>query len=156
MKEKRPLKSKIIYRELIMPAQINNKNTLFGGELFSLIDKAASMSAQKHAGCSVVTASIDHLSFESPVYNGENLILKAMTNYVGNTSMEIGVRVEVENPYDNKKRHIATAYLTFVAVDDELNPRKIPKIKAITKEEKRRFKNAKERVKYRKKYFIKN
>ena len=137
-----------------MPAQINNKDTLFGGELFSLIDKAASMAAQKHAENSVVTASIDHLSFKKPVFKGEHLILKAMVNYAGNTSMEVGVKVQVENPHNGSLRHIATAYLTFVAVDEDMKPIPVPKIKPISSKEKERFKKAKKRLEYRKKLFL--
>ena len=147
---KKPQESAIESREFIMPNQLNNKNTLFGGELVSLIDKVASMCAQKHAQMDVVTASIDSLSFENPVYKNEHLILKAMINYTGNTSMEIGVRVETENTKTLKKIHIATAYLTFVAVDENLVPQKVPKLSPQSEEEKRRWTNASDRVKHRK------
>ena len=123
---KKPKDSAIESREFIMPNQLNNKDTLFGGELVSMIDKIASMCAQKHAQMDVVTASIDSMSFENPVYKNEHLILKAMVNYTGKTSMEIGVRVETEDTKTLKSTHIATAYLTFVAVGDGLKPKRVP------------------------------
>lgn len=145
MKKKKPLDSAVLSREFIMPNQLNNKNTLFGGALVSLIDKVASMAAQKHSKGDVVTASIDSLSFNNPVYKNDHLILKAMVNFSGTTSMEVGVRIETENPKTGDLTHISTAYLTFVAVDENSRPRKVPKIYPTNEEEKRRFKNAQTR-----------
>ncbi len=110
-----------------------------------LIDTAAGVVAKRHAGSNVVTASIDSLDFHHPVYVGDVVFFKASINYVGNTSMEVGVRVEAENPITGEIRHTASAYLTFVALDETGKPRKVPHLILETEEEKRRHKEAERR-----------
>jgi len=100
-----------------MPHQANPYGTAFGGAIVAWIDMVASMAAQRHCGKEVVTASIDSLSFKEPIRVGDHVVLKACVNYVGNTSMEVGVRVIREDPYGAKPVIATTAHLTFVALD---------------------------------------
>jgi len=114
------------------------------------IDMVASMAAQKHCQKEVVTASIDTLSFKEPINVGDHVILKASVNYVSHSSMEVGVQVTKENPYNGKTIIATTAHLTFVALDENKKPTAAPPITPETDDEKRRFENARLRVKTRK------
>lgn len=146
-----PEDTKINSRHFFMPQDLNKKGTLFGGALMAEIDKIAAMAAELHAKGTVVTAAVDNLAFKRPIDINEHTIFKAMVNYVGKTSMEIGVRVEAQDPKTKKIEHYCSAYLTFVAVDEMGKPRDLEKIYPQSPEEKRRFKAAQERIKYRKK-----
>lgn len=114
------------------------------------IDDAAAVVAMKHARNTVVTASIDQLSFHRPVFSGNLLILKAALNLTGTSSMEIGVRVEAEDLKKGTVNHIASAYLSFVAIDTNRRPIKVPTFEPITPEEKRRYREALKRKEIRK------
>lgn len=115
----------------------------------SWIDIAAAISAQRHSKRPVVTASIDDLHFVRPVYKGWIVNLKASVNFVARTSMEVGVRVEAENPIEGRVFHTASAYLTFVALDTSGKPVQIPPVIPETPEQQRRFKAAEQRRKWR-------
>src|SRR6478609_10687744 len=104
--------------EIVLPGDTNALGTIFGGKVMQWIDIAASVAGMRHAGGSVVTASIDGLQFLTPILVGEVVTLKASVNYVGRTSMEIGVRVEAENMKTSERRYTTKAYMTFVAVGD--------------------------------------
>lgn len=149
-KVKTPAQSAVESRYLIMPHQANPQGTAFGGVIIALIDMVASMAAQRHCGKEVVTASIDSLSFKEPIYIGDHVVLKALVNYVGRTSMEVGVRVVREDPATNRKIIATTAHLTFVALDENKKPTPVAPIVPQTDEEKRRYQNAQIRVKNRK------
>jgi acyl-CoA hydrolase len=131
--------------ELVLPSHTNSLRTIFGGVVMSWIDIAAAISAQRHARTAVVTASIDSLSFVAPVYEGWVVNLKASVNFVAKTSMEVGVRVEAENPRTGEHFHTSTAYLTFVAIGPDGRPVPIPPLTPETPDEVRRFKEAKQR-----------
>ena len=118
----------------------------------SWIDIAAAISAQRHSRHPVVTASIDALNFVAPAYVGWVINLKASVNYVSKTSMEVGVRADAENPIQGTRHHIASAYLTFVAVDDQGRPVKVAPITPETVAEKRRYEAAKKRREVRLQY----
>jgi acyl-CoA hydrolase len=135
--------SQIIMTEMVLPSDTNALGTIFGGKVVSLIDIAAAMAAGKHSRSIVVTASIDALHFISSVKLGEYVHIKASVNYAGRTSMEIGVRVDKENPLTGELAHTATAYLTFVALDENGKPKVVPPIAPSTEDEKRRFEAAK-------------
>ena len=109
-----------------------------------------SMAAQRHCGKEVVTASIDSLSFKEPIRVGDHVVLKASVNYVGHTSMEVGVRVIREDPYGTKQIIATTAHLTFVALGKDKHPCPVAPILPETADEKRRYENAKLRVQARK------
>ena len=106
--------------------------------------------AARHTAGNVVTASIDRLDFLSPGYAGDLLRIKASLNYVGNTSMEVGVKVEAENFLTGIVRRVAFSYLTFVSLDSEFKPKKVPPLILETDEDKRRNRDARERLKWRK------
>jgi acyl-CoA hydrolase len=134
---------------LMMPMDANVMGNVFGGAIMRYMDEIAGIVAWRHAGKNVVTASIDRMNFWAPVYVGNLLILKASVNYVGTTSMEIGVRMEAHDPSTQQGTHTGSCYLTFVALDEKGRPAQIPPLIAITPEERRRFKEALTRRKLR-------
>ena len=148
-KGKSPKESAVETRYLIMPHQANPQGTAFGGAIVALIDMVAAMAAQRHAGCEVVTAGIDSLAFKEPIRIGDHVTLKASVNYVSRSSMEVGVQVAKEDPYSGKKVLATTAFLTFVALDENKNPTTAPPILPETTEEKHRYENANLRVRAR-------
>jgi acyl-CoA hydrolase len=131
--------------EIMMPQHANNLGHVFGGVILSLMDKVAAIAAYRHARTNVVTASIDRVDFREPVHVGDLVILKSSVNYVGRTSMEVGVRVETENMVTGRRRHTNSCYLTFVAVDRDGRPVPVPDLKPETDEEQRRNYAASER-----------
>ena len=145
MKSKSIKNSHVIMHELVLPNDTNVLGNVHGGRVMCLMDICAAMSAYKHARQPVVTASVDRLDFLAPAKKGDILILKSSVNYAHKTSMEIGVRIDAESPFTGEVRHTATAYLTFVAIDDKNKPTKIPKIIPETEDEKRRYQRAKNR-----------
>ena len=150
MEGKKPGDSAVESRYLLMPHQANPYGTAFGGVIMAWIDMIASMAAQRHCGKEVVTASIDSLSFKEPVRVGDHVVLKASVNYVGRTSMEVGVRVIREDPYSSKQIIATTAHLTFVALGKDKHPCPVTPILPGTADEKKRYENAKLRVQARK------
>ena len=149
-KVKRPSESAVEARYLLMPDHANPYGTAFGGAIVAWIDMVAAMSAQKHCGKEVVTAGIDSLVFKEPIKVGDHVVLKASVNYVGRTSMEVGVQVTKENPYTGEQAIATTAHLVFVALDTKKRPCEVEPVVPETEEEKRRYENAKIRVKARK------
>ena len=137
--------SHVIMHELILPNDTNNLNTVFGGKVMQYMDLCAAMSAYKFARTAVVTASVDRLDFLAPARVGDMLILKSSVNYSHNTSMEIGVRIDAENVKTGKTRHTASAYLTFVSLDENGKPQKVSNIIPESIDEKRRYDEGKER-----------
>jgi acyl-CoA hydrolase len=135
--------SEVVMTELVLPSHTNSLSSIFGGIIMSWIDIAAAISAQRHSKSTVVTASIDALNFEAPVYQGWVVNLKAKVNYAGKTSMEVGVRVDAENPRTGERFKTAKAYLTFVAIDDNGKPRQVPGLIPENKEDERRMAQAK-------------
>jgi len=149
-KGKSPGESAVESRYLIMPHQANPQGTAFGGVIVAWIDMVAAMAAQRHCGKEVVTAGIDSLAFKEPIRIGDHVALKATVNYVSRSSMEVGVQVIREDPYTGQKVMATTAYLTFVALDEDKKPTAAPPILPQNDEEKRRYENAKLRVQARK------
>jgi len=141
--------SQVIMTEMVLPQHTNSLGSIFGGVIMSWIDIAAAIAAARHCQRQVVTASIDALNFVAPVYQGWIVNLKASVNYVSRTSMEIGVRVDAENPVERKTFHTASAYLTFVALDKSGKPVMVPPVQPESAEEKRRYKAAEQRRKIR-------
>ena len=148
---KTPKDSAIEMRELVMPHHANPQNTVFGGTVMSWIDIAAAMVAARHCNRPVVTAHISDIDFIAPVKIGYHVHILASMNYVGRSSMIVGVKVIAENPMTGEKRTTTKAYLTFVALDDMGKPVEVPGLKVETEDEKRRFANAQERAKAKKK-----
>lgn len=126
-----------------LPGDTNAAGNVHGGVILKHIDLAGAVCAMRHArGCSVVTASIDRMEFKAPVHVGELMMLKSSINYVGSKSMEVGVRVEAEDLFTGNIRHVASAYLTFVAMSPEKKPTSIPPLIVETKTQKRRLQEA--------------
>jgi acyl-CoA hydrolase len=131
--------------ELVLPSHANSLSSVFGGVIMSWIDIAAAISAQRHCRRPVVTASIDALNFVAPAFVGWVINLKASVNFVSRTSMEVGVRADAENPIKGLHHHIASAYLTFVALDDHGKPTSVAPVLPETPEQVRRFQAAQKR-----------
>lgn len=127
---------------MVLPQDTNYHGTVFGGRVLQWIDIAGAIAAQRHTHRKVVTASIDDMHFAVPIRLGDVVVLKAAVNYVHRTSMEVGVRVEREIRESGDREHAATAYLTYVALDDDGRPKTVPPILPETATEKRRFDNA--------------
>lgn len=137
--------------ELILPNDANTLGNLLGGRLMHFIDLVGAMAAYRHARTHVVTASMDHIDFIAPVHVGDLLILKSSVNRAFNTSMEIGVKVWVENTLAGVCRHVASAYLTFVAVDTQGRRVPVPALQPETDEEKQHYEDAARRRELRQK-----
>jgi len=133
------------FHHLVLPPDINAMGTIFGGRIMEWIDKAAAIVAMRHCRCVAVTASMDALNFYSPVNLGDIVVMKVSLNYVHRSSMEIGVRVEAEDPKTGLRRHTSSAYLTFVALDDNKKPVAVPELALNTPEAKRRFEEGRQR-----------
>ncbi|MDH5760048.1 MAG: acyl-CoA thioesterase [Gemmatimonadota bacterium] len=129
----------------MMPHQANHLGHVFGGELLSMVDRAAAVAAMRHAGGSVVTVSIDRVDFKLPIYTDELVTCTARVNYVGRTSMEVGVEVVAENLRTGVKRHTNTCLLTFVAIDQDHRPSPVPQLELTTPDEERRFREGRRR-----------
>lgn len=150
VQSKTPSETSVEMREMVMPHHTNPQNTVFGGTVMSWIDIAAAMVAARHCGRPVVTAHIDDIDFIAPIKVGYHVLVQASLNYVGKTSMIVGVKVTSENPYTGESRTTTTAYLTFVALDDLGRPVTVPGLTPETPDEIRRFENAKKRVEMKK------
>lgn len=144
--------SETILTELMIPAYSNFGGKIHGGTLLSLMDKVAYVCAAKHTGNYCVTASIDTVNFLAPVEVGELVSLMASINYVGNTSVVVGIRVVSENIKTNKVKHTNTCYFTMVAKDEQNRPVQVPGLILENREQVRRFIEAKERKDIRRQY----
>jgi acyl-CoA hydrolase len=125
--------------QLMMPQHSNNLNNVFGGVILAMMDTAAAVSAIRHARSTCVTVSVDRVDFREPIYLGELVIMKCSVNFVGRTSMEVGVRVEAEHLLTGVRRHTNSCYLTYVAVDAAGHPIEVPRLITETPEEMRRY-----------------
>ena len=140
MKQKTVKNTHVIMHELVLPNDANLLGNVLGGRVMHLMDMCAAMSAYKHARTAVVTASVDRLDFLAPVKMGEIMILKSSVNYTGKSSMEVGVRIESENPKTGHIHHTSSAYLTFVSLNENGKPQRVDDIKPENDIENRRFK----------------
>jgi len=128
--------------EIILPNDTNTLGNLLGGRLMHFIDLTGAMAAYRHARTYIVTAAMDHIDFIQPVRLGDLLILKSSVNRAFNTSMEVGVKVWAENTQTGIQRHVASAYLVFVAIDKEGRRQKVPQLLPETPDEFRRHADA--------------
>jgi acyl-CoA hydrolase len=134
---------------VVFPNDLNIYGTLFGGRLLELGDWICAVVAKRHSAKVSVTLAIDSVKFHAPAKAGDTLIFKASVNRAWHTSMEVGLKVFAEDYKTTKRRHIFSAYFTFVALDDHLKPSEVPPIIPETAEEKRRYKEADTRRKHR-------
>jgi acyl-CoA hydrolase len=118
---------------------------VFGGAILSIMDKTAAVAAIRHARSSCVTVSVDRVDFREPIHVGDLVVMKASVNYVGRTSMEVGVRVEAEDLISGNRRHTNSCYVTFVAVDRNGRPIEVPALVPETEDEQRRHEAAVDR-----------
>jgi len=131
------------------PEHANLLGNVHGGWIMKLVDEAGALACMRHAQKKVVTVAIDSMTFREPIRIGDLIILNAEVTYTGRTSMEAEVQVLAENPVTGEQTHTNTAYLVYVALDDEGKPTPVPPLKPETQEEKRKAEEALERQKYR-------
>jgi len=137
--------SRISIAQLMHPEHANNLGNVHGGWIMKLVDEAGALACMRHAQRRVVTVAIDSMVFRQPIRIGDLIILNAELTYTGRTSMEVEVQVQAENPITGERTHTNTAYLVYVALDDDGNPVPVPPLKAETEEEKQKIKQANER-----------
>lgn len=146
----RPVRESISeYSELALPNDANPLGNLLGGRVMHLVDMAGAMAAMRHCRRAVVTAAIDHMTFLRPIHIGQLMVLRSSVNRVFTSSMEVGVRVTVEDLQTGDIFHTASAYLTFVALDANGHPVPVPAVIPETSDEIRRFEEAGNRRRYR-------
>jgi len=138
MTAKRAKESRVFSSILMVPEDANPAGNVHGGVIVKYIDETAGVVAHRHSRSNSVTASIDRVIFHHPVFIGNLLNLKASLNMTGRTSMEVGVRVESEDLLTGEVRHTASAYLTFVALDEDGHPKQIPELIVEAEDEIRR------------------
>ncbi len=135
--------------EVVLPNDANPLGNILGGKVLHLVDIAAAIAAHRHSRSYVVTAAMDHVDFRHPIKIGDLIVLKSSVNRVFHTSMEVGVKVFSENILTGERRHTSSAYVTFVALDGQGKPKPIGPVAPETEEEKRRYRQADERRRYR-------
>ncbi len=138
--------SKVTLSELMLPSHTNFSGKIHGGYILMLMDQIAFASASKYSGSYCVTASVDTVDFLNPIEVGELVTLKASVNYVGNSSMVVGIRVTSENIQTGKVKHCNSSYFTMVAKDKDNNNIRVPRLTVTTLEEVRRYYNALKRI----------
>lgn len=141
--------SRVEMVEVVLPNDANPLGFILGGRVMHLMDIAAAIAAHRHSNSYVVTASVDYVDFRSPIHVGDLIVLKSSVNRVFQTSMEVGVKVFSENVRTGERKHTSSAYLTFVAVDEQLTRRPVPPLILETAEDRRRYREAAERRKIR-------
>jgi len=142
--------SSVELTQVMLPEDTNSAGNVHGGTLMKLADNAAFVVASRHSRTNVVTASVDRIDFLAPVYIGDLVILKARMNWVGHASMEIGIKIEAEDLFAGQVRHVASALLTFVALDERGRPRRVPRLILETEEDRMFFEEAAKRAEERK------
>lgn len=145
MAEKTVQASRCTMTELVLPNDTNGLGNMRGGRLLHLIDICAAISAQRHSNRVCVTAAVDSVEFESPIYQGEVVVLESQVNRTFRTSMEVEINVWAENPRALTRRKCIRAYYTFVAVDEENKPTPVPPITPESSEERERYLQAERR-----------
>ena len=141
--------SRISIAQMMQPEHANNLGNVHGGWIMKLVDEAGALACMRHAQRRVVTVAIDSMSFRHPIKTSDLVILNAEVSYTGSTSMEAEVQVIAENPITGQRWQTNTAYLVYVALDDDGKPTSIPPIAAETIDEERKMAEAKERQKRR-------
>lgn len=137
--------TRTVVQRIMMPMDANPSGNVYGGSILKYIDEVASIVAFRHTRMNVVTASIDRMDFLAPMHVGDFLILRAAINYTGRTSMEVGVRVEAENPRSGQVVHAGSCYLTMVALGNDGRPALVPPVSPSNDEERAWFENGRRR-----------
>jgi uncharacterized protein (TIGR00369 family) len=149
LKSKPMSASKISIAQLMQPEHANNLGNVHGGWIMKLVDEAGALACMRHAQRRVVTVAIDQMVFRQPIRIGDLVILNAEVTYAGRTSMEAEVQVTAENPVTGEQTHTNTAYLVYVAMDEDGNSAAVPPLFSESDDEKRRMQQARARQKYR-------
>jgi uncharacterized protein (TIGR00369 family) len=136
----------------MQPEHANLRGDVHGGWVAKLVDEAGALAAMRHAQCRVVTVAIDQMQFHEPIRIGDLVILEAEVTYVGRTSIEARVKVIAENPISGERMQTNTAYLVYVALDDERNPVPVPRLIAESDTERERMVAGERRQSYRRKH----
>ncbi|MFC0524328.1 acyl-CoA thioesterase [Pontibacillus salicampi] len=151
MEAKKARESLIVSTDQVLVSDLNNYNTLFGGVLMKKLDNNATLSARRHSRVrECVTASTDSIHFLHPIQQSDSVCVESYVSYTGKTSMEIFCKVIAEDMLNGNRRVAATAFLTFVALDDDKNPVEVPEVIPESKEEKFIYETAPERAEERK------
>jgi uncharacterized protein (TIGR00369 family) len=137
--------SRINLAQLMQPEHANNLGNVHGGWIMKLVDEAGALACMRHAQRRAVTVAIDSMVFRNPIKIGDLVLLTAELTYVGRTSMEVEVQVQAENPFTGERTHTNTAYLVYVALDDDGQPVLVPSLIAETAAEKHKLEEAKQR-----------
>lgn len=146
----KPVKaSRIILSQLMQPQHANNRGDVHGGWIMKLVDEAGALASMRHAQCRVVTVAMDQMRFHEPIRIGDLVTFEATLTYVGRTSMEVRVEVSAENPISGLKTHTNTAYLVYVALNEEGRPKPVPQLVPESDLEKLRMAAGKKRQAYR-------
>ncbi|KZZ85371.1 MULTISPECIES: acyl-CoA thioesterase [Bacillaceae] len=151
MEAKRAKESRIVNTDQVLTCDLNNYNTLFGGVLMKKLDSCATLSARRHARAKeCVTASTDSIDFLCPIHQTDSVCIESFVSYTGKTSMEIFCKVIAEDMIKGERRIAATAFLTFVALDENKRPLEVPAVIPETEEETFLYETANERAEMRK------
>jgi acyl-CoA hydrolase len=145
MQARHPRESETVMSELMTPQHANLMGNVFGGVVLSLVDRVAAVAAIRHSRRPCVTVSVDKVDFKEPIHVGELITAYARVNYAGTTSMEVGVKIIAENVVTSDRRHTNSCYVTYVALDDNGRPTRVPPIVPETPDEKRRYDRAAKR-----------
>ena len=151
MNEKSEKRSSLVMAEIMPPEKENFGGNIHGGYILEILDRVAYACAVKYTRTYCVTISVDEVKFKEPIKVGELVTFLASVVYTGNTSLEIGIKVEAENLLTGVKRHTNSCYFMFVSLDENKKPAKVPPLEIKTEEQKRRFKEAENRIKLRRK-----
>ncbi|HMR65396.1 MAG TPA: acyl-CoA thioesterase [Anaerolineae bacterium] len=146
---KRVRDSQLISTIMMLPEHANPTGNVHGGIIMKIVDELGGMCAMRHSRHNVVTVVMDSMELHSPVHVGDMLTLSASLNWTGRTSMEVGVRVEAENLLTGKRTHTNTAFLVYVALDEQEKPVPVPPLITETPDEKRRWREAEVRQRRR-------
>ena len=141
--------SRVTLSQLMHPEHANLLGNVHGGWIMKLVDEAGALACMRHAQKKVVTVAIDSMTFRQPIRIGDLIVLNAEVTYTGHTSMEAEVQVVAENPVTGERTHTNTAYLVYVALDDDGHPTTVPALLTETDEEKQRMEQAKKRQAHR-------
>jgi acyl-CoA hydrolase len=142
MQAKSPTQSSSILAQWMGITHANGLGAIHGGTVMKLVDEAAGLAALRHSHRPSVTVGVDRMTFLVPIYVGELVTFRSTVNAAWRTSMEVGVRVEAENPRTGEARHTSTAYVTMVALDDDGRPTEVPPLVPESAEEERRMREA--------------
>jgi acyl-CoA hydrolase len=137
-----PSETRCEMTQIVLPGDCNALDTAFGGRVMAWVDICAAVACQRFTRMNVVTAAMDQLVFRAPIRRGHIAVLQAMVNRAWKTSMEVGVRVDEEDPTTGVRTHTSTAYLTFVALDEHRQPCRVPTLQPQTAVEERRWDEA--------------